>query len=103
MAVDDVAIAGTWTCTSYDARGRVAQVVVPESDSIAVGRTVTTTYRVGGDPYTTAVTDPAGTITTTVVVQWSDQTGRAQGAGGGVEQGCQPRVLGGNLVELVAA
>jgi RHS repeat-associated protein len=55
-----------WTCTTYDARGRVIQVTIPPSPSEPVGRTITTTYRVDGDPYITAVTDPAGTIRSTV-------------------------------------
>ena len=61
-----------WTCTTYDARGRVSKTVYPAFGTTA-SRTVTTTYRApfttGGtnyDPFTTAVTDTAGTITTTV-------------------------------------
>ncbi|MEZ5189686.1 MAG: hypothetical protein R2717_01550 [Schumannella sp.] len=54
-----------WTCTSYDARGRVVQVDYAAYGS-ASARTVTTTYAVGGDPLTTSVTDPAGTITTVI-------------------------------------
>jgi RHS repeat-associated protein len=63
---------GAWTCTTFDARGRVATVVHPG------GRTVTTDYAAdpdgpgpaGPDPLTTTVADtgtatsPAGTITT---------------------------------------
>jgi YD repeat-containing protein len=55
-----------WTCTTYDTRGRTVKIVYPPDTTYPTGRTVTTTYDVGGDPYTTAVTDPAGTITTTV-------------------------------------
>lgn len=60
----------TWTCTTYDARGRVRQVAYPAYFT-SPARTVTTTYRApytpGGtdyDPFTTAITDSAGTITT---------------------------------------
>ena len=55
-----------WTCTSYDARQRVTQVTVPAFGTQTTARTVTTNYRVGNDPRTTSVADPAGTITTTV-------------------------------------
>lgn len=60
-------IAGTkqgtdaWTCTTYDARGRVTSETQPTSDGTAV-RTVTTTYTAAsGDPRTTRVTDTAVT------------------------------------------
>jgi hypothetical protein len=52
-----------WTCTSYDARGRVTTVSYPSNVS-APARTVTNDYAVGGDPLTTSVSDPTGTITT---------------------------------------
>lgn len=55
----------SWTCTSYDARGRVVTVKVPAFGS-QPARTVTTTYFVNGDPFVVAATDPAGTVTTTV-------------------------------------
>ena len=59
---------GGWTCTGYDARGRVVQVQHPD------GRTVASSYAVdpdgagpaGPDPLTSSVADPAGTITTRV-------------------------------------
>jgi RHS repeat-associated protein len=55
----------SWICTTYDARGRATSVVVPAYGTDA-GRTVTTDFAVGGDPRVTSVTDPTGTITTTV-------------------------------------
>ena len=55
-----------WTCTSYDSRLRITQVTVPAYGTQTTARTVATNYRVGNDPRTTSVTDPAGTITTAV-------------------------------------
>jgi len=61
-----------WTCTVYDAQGRVASRSIPGSDpALPAGeqepaRTVTYNYAVGGNPLVTSVTDPAGTIITTV-------------------------------------
>jgi RHS repeat-associated protein len=60
-----VADGANWTCTTYDVRGRATQVVIPAVIG-AVSRTVTSNYAVGGNPLVTSVTDPAGTITTTV-------------------------------------
>ena len=55
-----------WTCSTFDARGRVTQMVFPAYGT-TVARTVTTTYRApyttGGtdyDPFTTVVMDTAG-------------------------------------------
>ena len=59
------ATSGDWICTAYDARDRVTQVTYP-SNSSAGARTVSTNYAVNGDPLTTSVTDPAGTVITTV-------------------------------------
>ena len=65
-----------WTCTTYDARGRVIQVKFPADTTYPSGRTVTSTYRVGtglGDPFTTTVADnsvtgsPNGSTITNVV------------------------------------
>jgi RHS repeat-associated protein len=53
-----------WSCVSYDARGRVAETAIAKGSSDE--RIVTPDYLVGGDPLVTSVTDPAGTITTTV-------------------------------------
>lgn len=55
----------SWTCTSYDARGRTTQVSIPAYGT-QPARTVTTSYRANGDPYTTTVADSTGTITTVV-------------------------------------
>jgi YD repeat-containing protein len=65
-----------WTCTTYDARGRVATTTYPAIGSQAP-RTVTHSYAVGANPLVTSVADPAGTIKTTTdvlgrVVSYSD-------------------------------
>jgi RHS repeat-associated protein len=55
-----------WTCTTYDARGRVTETNVPartENGVTISGRTITNDYSVGGNPLITATTDPSGTIT----------------------------------------
>ena len=73
------ATANTWTCMTYDARGRIASQKVP--GNAATGeRLVTTDYAVGGDPLTTAVSDYNGTVTTRVdllgrVVAYTDANG----------------------------
>lgn len=54
-----------WTCTTYDARGRVAQIVIPTVGT-RTGRTITYNYAVGGNPMVTSVGDSSGTLTTTV-------------------------------------
>ncbi|MBP2325458.1 RHS repeat-associated protein [Kibdelosporangium banguiense] len=56
---------GDWSCTKYDPRGRVTEQTVPASATSAA-RTVTYNYKVGGDPLTSSVSDPAGTVTTVV-------------------------------------
>ncbi|MFL6124098.1 PA14 domain-containing protein [Actinophytocola sp.] len=56
---------GDRTCTTYDDRDRVVKQIYPTS-ATGAARTVTTNYAVGGDPLTTSVTDPTGTITTRV-------------------------------------
>ncbi|MGV8978915.1 MAG: LamG-like jellyroll fold domain-containing protein [Cellulomonas sp.] len=61
----------SWTCTTYDNRSRVTQVAIPALNG-SPARTITTTYAVAGNPLVTSVSDPAGTITTTV-----DLLGRA--------------------------
>jgi RHS repeat-associated protein len=61
----------TWTCTTYDARGRVTKVEYPPFGG-QLARTVTTNYNADPDgagpkpasALTTTVTDPTGTITT---------------------------------------
>ena len=54
-----------WTCTRHDARGRVTEVAHPAFGG-EPARTVAHNKAVGGNPLVTSVTDPAGTITTTV-------------------------------------
>ena len=53
-----------WSCTSYDARGRVQTQTYP-APSPAPVRTVTNNYVVGTDPLTSSTSDSAGTLTTT--------------------------------------
>jgi RHS repeat-associated protein len=61
-----------WTCTTYDARGRVVSTIVPEVKNgsnvvIRAGSTTTNNYAVGGNPLVTSVTDNiVGTVTTEV-------------------------------------
>lgn len=66
VVAEQVAGSG-WSCTTYDTRGRVTTKSYPEN-ATAPARTVTYNYSVGGDPLTTSVTDPAGTITSQVNV-----------------------------------
>ncbi len=64
-----------WTCTSYDARGRVTQTTVPgrsEGGLTIVGQTISNNYAVGGNPLITSTSDSSGTITVE-----SDLLGRA--------------------------
>jgi RHS repeat-associated protein len=53
----------TWSCTTFDARQRPTSVTVPNVTGTAVEWTVTTNYKVGGNPLKTSVTDSGGTIT----------------------------------------
>lgn len=53
-----------WTCTTYDARGRVSTVSHPTYGN-QPARTVTNNYAVSGHPLVTSLNDAAGTITTT--------------------------------------
>lgn len=57
-----------WTCTSYDARGRVTRTVVPTIGDRR-GRTITNDWAVGGNPLVTWTTDSHGTISTTSDLQ----------------------------------
>jgi RHS repeat-associated protein len=71
--------ADPWTCTSYDARGRVVTVAVPALNG-APARTVSTNYAVGGNPLVSAVSDATGAITTVVdllgrVTSYTDTSG----------------------------
>jgi RHS repeat-associated protein len=66
----------SWTCTTYDTRGRVTQVAIPAFGS-ASARTVTNNWSVSGNPLVTSTSDATGTITTTVdllgrVVSYTD-------------------------------
>ncbi|HVV12772.1 MAG TPA: PA14 domain-containing protein [Amycolatopsis sp.] len=73
------ATSGDWTCTTYDSRDRITQKVFP-ANATTGARTVTYNYAVGGDPLTTSVTDPAGTVTTQTdllgrTISYTDATG----------------------------
>ncbi|MEZ5189820.1 MAG: PA14 domain-containing protein [Schumannella sp.] len=61
----------TWSCVSYDARGRTIQSTMSGFGSVA-GDTVTSDFRVGNDPRVSSVTNAAGTIVSTI-----DLLGRA--------------------------
>jgi len=54
-----------YTCTDYDARGRVTKVVTPSSGA-RPGMTSETNYAVGGNPLKIATTDTNGTVTTEI-------------------------------------
>lgn len=60
----------TWTCTTYDIRGRVVSMIVPEVKNgsnvvIRAGSTTTNNYAVGGNPLiTSSIDSTAGTTTT---------------------------------------
>ena len=69
-----------WTCTSYDARGRVTQTIVPTVGTKA-GRTIANNYAVDGNPLKTSTTDNVGTITTENdllgrVISYTDTNGK---------------------------
>ncbi|HWH26651.1 MAG TPA: PA14 domain-containing protein [Pseudolysinimonas sp.] len=69
----------TWSCLTYDARGRVTQSDLSAYGSTAA-RTVTSNYAVGGNPLVGNTADPVGTITTTIdllgrVVSYTDVWG----------------------------
>lgn len=54
-----------WTCMKYDARGRVAQTVIPqrtENGQNLPGRTIIKNYAVNGSPLITSTGDDKGTI-----------------------------------------
>jgi large repetitive protein len=61
----------TWSCVTYDARGRVTQSVLSEFGA-AAARTVTSSFAVGGNPLVTSTGDSVGTLTSTI-----DLLGRA--------------------------
>lgn len=68
-----------WSCTEYDARDRPVKKTIPTFGG-QPARTITFEHQVDGDPLKTRVTDPAGSITTTVdllgrVVSYTDTSG----------------------------
>ncbi|WP_306356773.1 MULTISPECIES: PA14 domain-containing protein [unclassified Nocardia] len=56
---------GDWSCTTYDARGRVVELTHPAFGG-QPSRTITTDWAVNGDPLTRRVSDESGAITTTI-------------------------------------
>lgn len=54
-----------WSCSSYDARGRIVSKSVPAQGS-QPARTVTYNYAVGGNPLITSIGDANGTIVTEI-------------------------------------
>jgi RHS repeat-associated protein len=54
----------SWSCTFYDARGRTGKEIF-SAFGASPERAVTSVFAVGGDPLTSSISDPAGTITTT--------------------------------------
>ncbi len=72
--------AGAWSCASFDSRGRVTQQTHP-AFSGEPARTVSYDYAVGGNPFVSSVSDPLGTITSTIdllgrVVSYTDVWGK---------------------------
>jgi RHS repeat-associated protein len=79
---------GGWACTTYDDRGRVTTQSFPAWDSDGAGplpgsaaRTVTYNYAMGANPLVASVSDPVGTVTSTVdllgrTVAYSDVWGQ---------------------------
>ena len=55
--------ADSWTCTTYDTRGRVTQVAIPAFGG-APARTVTNIWAVDGNPFVVSSGDVQGTVTT---------------------------------------
>lgn len=54
----------SWTCTTYDDRGRVTQTIIPAFNG-APSRTITNNWMVSGNPLIVSSSDAAGTISTT--------------------------------------
>ena len=54
-----------WSCTTFDARGRTVTTSYAAYGAVAA-RTASYDYAVGGDPLTGSVSDPVGTIATTI-------------------------------------
>ena len=70
---------GAWACVTYDQRGRPTSRTVPASATHSA-RTVTYDWAVGTNPLVTSVSDPVGTIATTVdllgrIVSYTDAVG----------------------------
>ncbi|RZM25192.1 MAG: hypothetical protein EOO88_20180, partial [Pedobacter sp.] len=51
-----------WTCTEYDARGRVSRTLVPALSQYQPARTITNNYATDNNPLITSTTDANGTI-----------------------------------------
>ena len=74
----------SWTCTQYDARGRVTTTTVPgrtENGQTIAGRTISNNYAVGGNPLITSTSDDSGTITVETdllgrTVKYTDANGK---------------------------
>ena len=60
----------SWTCNTYDSRGRLSTVTIPAFNGNAA-RTVSYDYAVSGDPLQTATWDNNGTVS-----KWTDLLGR---------------------------
>lgn len=73
-----------WTCTEYDARGRVTKTTVAgrtENSVTLTGRTITNNYAVGGNPLIASTTDSSGIITVENdllgrTIKYTDATGK---------------------------
>ena len=51
-----------WTCTTYDARGRVLTTSIPAIGGSSSARTITNNYAADGNPLITTTSDSSGTI-----------------------------------------
>ncbi|MEY2472347.1 MAG: hypothetical protein QOK28_1676, partial [Actinomycetota bacterium] len=63
----------SWTCSTYDSRGRVSELDVP-ANGTSPARTVISNFAVGGNPLVTSTSDAQGAIQTT-----TDLLGRVVG------------------------
>ncbi len=61
----------SWTCTTYDARGRITATNIPARGTYQPARTITNNYAVSGNPLVVSTADSNGTMYTT-----SDLLGR---------------------------
>ncbi|HEY5668040.1 MAG TPA: PA14 domain-containing protein [Candidatus Saccharimonadales bacterium] len=61
----------SWTCTTYDGRGRVSSIFIPSRGLSQDSRTINYDYAVDGNPLETAVREGSQTI-----VKWVDLLGR---------------------------